>query len=157
MSDLTAFSKFWREVNRTLWRCAVDKVEPRDFVRIDMWNRVENVQRLEKSALYRVSKPKIAESAIYRACRWIVAQGKRTPAGASTFFDVEDVSAPENAAIPEHWPKFYPGVDTSLGKDPSLVRRNDVDNYQVFVNGFFYAFTNPIKKSCDYLFYTIYN
>ena len=139
MSDLTAFSKFWREVNRTLWRCAVDKVEPRDFVRIDMWNRVENVQRLEKSALYRVSKPKIAESAIYRACRWIVAQGKRTPAGASTFFDVEDVSAPENAAIPEHWPKFYPGVDTSLGKDPSLVRRNDVDNYQVFVNGFFYA------------------
>ncbi len=138
MREPAGYAKFWRDINRTLWRCAVDGVAPRDFVRAEMWKRVEQMRLLEKSALYRVSQPKVSDNAVYRACRWIVASGARTPSS-SAFYDIGDVSAPENDAVPAHWPKFYPGVDTALGGMNSGHRRDEPDNYQVFANGFFYA------------------
>lgn len=124
-----------------MWGCAVDGVKPRDFVRAEIWKRVEHTRLLEKSALYRMTKPKVAEGAVYRACRWIVESGARTPQNVD-LTTIDDVRLPENAAVPETWPRFYPGVDTDhieKACSPSLLRRVESDNYQVFVNGFFYA------------------
>ena len=124
--------KFWSDLNRELWRAASDNLPPRNFVRAELWRRVDQIRRLEKSASIRMAQKSKPFSAAYRACRWLVESG---PITTHVDLPTQSALAPENAVIPTAWPDNYPGIDI---QNPAELQV-ETDHYKLFVHAFVFA------------------
>lgn len=124
--------RFWSDLNRELWRAATDGMPPRNFIRAELWRRVEQMRRLEKSAAIRMAQKTRPVSATYRACRWLIETG---PIGEHLQYPTQDARTPENAAIPQQWPTNYPGIDI---QNPAQ-QADETDHYNIFIRAFIFA------------------
>ena len=134
MRQPAEYLKLWHDINRELWRCAVNQTPPRPFIRAELWRRVDHAKHLEKNAAIRMMRTKSPPCAIFKACCWIVESGVMTPNG--TRLPDDSALAPENAAIPAVWPQSYPGVDISQNATQNTPQ---TDHYEFLVQAFVYA------------------
>ncbi len=137
MRQPTEYVRLWHDINRELWRAAVNGVSPKPFVRAELWRRVDHARLLEKSASIRMARQKTPPCAIYKACCWLVESGALSPGG--VHMPQQSALDPENAAIPNIWPESYPGVDLSEQADKLEHTEQKVDHYEQFVHAFIFA------------------
>lgn len=131
-----SFVKLWTDINRELWRSACENSLPRNFIRAELWRRIDHARHLEKSSAVRLMRRSKPVSAVYRACLWIVQSGPINPDPLS--LPTDTISLEENAAIPTNWPCIYPGIDTNQAPQP-LPPHSPIDHYDLFVYAFVYA------------------
>lgn len=112
--------KLWKDINRTMWRAALEGVSPRNFIRAELTNRVARYQRLEKSASIIMARKHEPVSPIFRACCWLV----QFPDEHDTHVPPADVS----------YNAFLNGVDISVPLTES--RETSGDHYKMFVDAF---------------------
>ena len=129
MRQPTGYTKLWKDINRALWECAVAYIQPRNFIRAELWRRVDHARILEKSASIRMARRNSGPSPIFRACCWIV--------DSSTEGDIPapSPSLPQPRVSPEG--HVFPGA--TLSKAPQADHAQSSDHYQRFVDAFFYA------------------
>ena len=127
--------KFWSDLNRELWRSAAENVPPRNFIRAELWHRVEHQRMLEKSAAIRMARKTQPLSAAYRACSWLVESG---PIGTNSAKLPENSAFdPENAVVPQSWPDQYPGVHPEDAAQ--IPEESTLEHYDLLVHAFVYA------------------
>lgn len=136
MRQPAEYTKLWRDINRELWRAAVNGLPPRALVRAELWRRVDHTKLLEKSAAIKMAHKKKPTCAIFKVCCWLVESGAFTPNGCS--LPTQSASAPPNAAIPQVRPQSYLGVMLSQ-EEVQAQKHEEKDHYETFVHAFIFA------------------
>ncbi|MBQ1924933.1 MAG: hypothetical protein II180_02285 [Proteobacteria bacterium] len=131
------YTALWHDINRVLWRCAVEGVPPQTLIRAELWRRVDHTRVLEKSASIRMSRKTQPENPVYRACKWLVEAGSISPNGPA-HMPQDSALSPENAAVPAAYPRSYPGVDISAHSAENTDVQPE-DHYETFTHAFVYA------------------
>lgn len=139
MSQPSGYKKLWHDINRELWRAAIDGEPPRSFVRAELWRRIDHARLLEKTAAIKMARKKTPPCAIFKACSWLVESGAISPEGPAAI-PSENAQDPKYAARLSRLPEAWPGIHIEQNSDQKKADTIQTeDNFQHFVNAFIYA------------------
>lgn len=85
------FVTLWRDINRSLWRAAVDKAEVRSLIRAELHRRTDAARLGEKSGRHTfAAKSKLR--AVYRACLWLIEEDAHYQSFVSAFVEAANAA-----------------------------------------------------------------